>query len=103
MEKIAPKDRVPLLGAAIHKARKAQGLSQERLAAMIGTSQNYVSALERGECNVKYIRLGRLPMPSESTPPSLWGNAFCQRICASDGLLRSRAIGVRHVVVRRAC
>ncbi|WP_281654359.1 helix-turn-helix domain-containing protein [Eggerthella sinensis] len=57
MEKIAPKDRVPLLGAAIHKARKAQGLSQERLAAMIGTSQNYVSALERGECNVKYIRL----------------------------------------------
>lgn len=57
MKKTAPKDRVPLLGAAIRKARKAQGLSQEKLAAMIGTSQNYVSALELGECNVKYIRL----------------------------------------------
>jgi ribosome-binding protein aMBF1 (putative translation factor) len=44
-------------GALIHDARVSQGLTQEQLAAKVGTSKSYISQIEN---NVKEVRLSTL-------------------------------------------
>ena len=45
------------IGARIREIRKQQGISQEALAGLAGTSQRYVSELERGKTTA---RLGEM-------------------------------------------
>lgn len=47
-------------GSAIRRLRKAQRLSQERLANVCGLHRTFVGAIERGESNVSLATLGRL-------------------------------------------
>lgn len=51
------KDRQVRLGAAIRAERRRQNITQQVLAGMIGTTQDYVSDLEAGEYNIKVGRL----------------------------------------------
>jgi HTH-type transcriptional regulator/antitoxin HipB len=39
------------LGAAMAEARRARGLSQAELAALLGVERSYVAAMERGRTN----------------------------------------------------
>ncbi|PKV62458.1 helix-turn-helix domain-containing protein [Pontibacter ramchanderi] len=45
------------IGALIHEARIEKGLTQEELAAKIGTSKSYISKIEN---NIKEVRLSTL-------------------------------------------
>ena len=47
------KDRQVRLGAAIRAERRRQNITQQVLAGMIGTTQDYVSDLEAGEYDIK--------------------------------------------------
>lgn len=48
------------LGAAIRKARKVRGMSQETLAHDSGVERAYMSAIERGMQNVSVMALVRV-------------------------------------------
>ena len=48
------------LGRAVREARERRGLSQEDLAAVVGTARGAVGALERGERDPSYDELLRL-------------------------------------------
>ena len=48
------------LGEAIRLERTRQGLSQDRLAKMSGTSQTWVSQVEQGERNIKFDSLCKI-------------------------------------------
>jgi transcriptional regulator with XRE-family HTH domain len=53
----------PLLrtvGARLRKARRAKGISQERLALDASLDRSFVSGLERGEFNVSLLVLAKL-------------------------------------------
>ncbi|MBI4449659.1 helix-turn-helix transcriptional regulator [Candidatus Uhrbacteria bacterium] len=52
--------RLVQLGAALSAARKANGVSQERLAERVGLSMNHVGAIERGETNPTVLVLVRI-------------------------------------------
>jgi ribosome-binding protein aMBF1 (putative translation factor) len=45
------------IGALIHEARLEKGLTQEELAAKVGTSKSYISKIEN---NIKEVRLSTL-------------------------------------------
>lgn len=60
MDKEIAKERQARLGKAIRAERQRKCLTQIQLAAMIGSAQNYVSAVERGCCNLKYDRLWQI-------------------------------------------
>jgi ribosome-binding protein aMBF1 (putative translation factor) len=45
------------IGALIHEARLVKGLTQEELAAKVGTSKSYISKIEN---NIKEVRLSTL-------------------------------------------
>lgn len=45
------------IGALIHEARIEKGLTQEELAAKVGTSKSYISKIEN---NIKEVRLSTL-------------------------------------------
>ena len=55
-------DYLKMLGARIRERRLAQGLSQDRLALMIGSSKgkSYISRIERGKCNISIGVLYRI-------------------------------------------
>ncbi len=44
-------DRIAILGSAIRRERQAQGISQQRLADVIGTDQAVIARLEAGKHN----------------------------------------------------
>lgn len=48
------------LGGAIRHARKAQGMSQESLAAESGVERAYMSGIERGMQNLSLMTLARV-------------------------------------------
>ena len=48
------------IGAKIRSIRKAQGISQETLAGLVGTGQRYISELERGKETVRIRELLKL-------------------------------------------
>lgn len=53
-------ERIAALGAAVREARLARGLSQAKLAAMIGTDQASIARLEGGKHNAgvgTYIKI----------------------------------------------
>ncbi|MCP9490074.1 MAG: helix-turn-helix domain-containing protein [Solirubrobacteraceae bacterium MAG38_C4-C5] len=71
-------------GRLLRRARKDQGLSQQRLAVRAGTSQAYISAVERGRVSARLEQADRLlrclgqelqlstrPMPMRSDPDTL--------------------------------
>ena len=45
------------IGARIREIRKQQGVSQETLAGLAGTSQRYVSELERGKTTARLCEM----------------------------------------------
>lgn len=49
-----------ILGATIRKEREQQGISQRSFALMIGVSQPYLSAVERGNKNVGFNNLCKI-------------------------------------------
>ncbi len=65
-------ERIKALGAAVREARLAKGLSQTKLAAMIGTDQAAIARLEGGKHNAgmgTYIArgpVGERPFPDET-------------------------------------
>lgn len=48
------------LGAAIRERREAQGLSQQRLALMVGSSKSHIWRIESGRVSVGLDDLGRI-------------------------------------------
>ena len=48
------------LGAAIRKRRVEQGLSQERLALMVGSSKSHIWRIETGRVGIGLDDLGRI-------------------------------------------
>lgn len=53
-------DRIAILGSAIRRERQAQGISQQRLADVIGTDQAVIARLEAGKHNTgiaTYIKI----------------------------------------------
>jgi transcriptional regulator with XRE-family HTH domain len=71
-------------GRLLRRAREDQGLSQARLAVRAGTSQAYISAVERGRVSARMEQADRLlrclghelhlstrPMPMRSDPDTL--------------------------------
>ncbi|OUO96992.1 helix-turn-helix domain-containing protein [Rubneribacter badeniensis] len=49
-----------LLGSAIRKRREAQGLSQQKLALMVGSSKSHIWRIETGRVSVGLDDLGRI-------------------------------------------
>jgi transcriptional regulator with XRE-family HTH domain len=48
----SPNDALQLLGHTIRDIRKQRGLTQRALAARVGLTRTYVSAIERGQRNI---------------------------------------------------
>ena len=48
------------VGSNVHRLRRARGLSQERLAELVGNSGKHVGQIERGEVNVGLDVLSRM-------------------------------------------
>jgi len=63
------------LGLAIRRRRDEMGISQERLAEMVGCHRNYVGYLERGEQNVTIDMLSRVAKALKCTVMDLVGEA----------------------------
>lgn len=53
-------DRKELLGAAIRKNREKQGLSQRKLALMVGSNQTHIWQIETGKVSVGVELLCRI-------------------------------------------
>ena len=47
-------------GEAVRAARKAQGISQEELAALAGIERSHMGKIERGERNITLLNLVRI-------------------------------------------
>ncbi|MBR0791123.1 helix-turn-helix transcriptional regulator [Bradyrhizobium manausense] len=62
---------VDVLAAAVRRARKELGLSQEDLAFEAGLDRTYVSQVERGTRNCTIIVLARLAKALKTTPDRL--------------------------------
>lgn len=62
---------VNVLAAAVKKARKGLGLSQEDLALEAGLDRTYVSQVERGNPQLHHIVLARLARALKTTPDRL--------------------------------
>lgn len=67
------KDGQVRLGAAIRAERRRQNITQQVLAGMIGTTQDYVSDLEAGEYNIKVGRLWQIADALGVHPGDLMG------------------------------
>lgn len=59
------------LGENIRSARKAQGLSQEKLAFRSGHDRTYIGHIERGSRNITVISLCRIAKALNSSPRTL--------------------------------
>lgn len=62
---------VDVVAQTVRKARKAAGLSQEKLAFEAGLDRTYVSQVERGKRNLTIIVLARLAFALKTTPDRL--------------------------------
>jgi transcriptional regulator with XRE-family HTH domain len=62
---------VDVVAAAVRRARKGLGLSQEDLALEAGLDRTYVSQVERGTRNCTIIVLARLARALKTTPDRL--------------------------------
>lgn len=62
-----------LLGTRIRARRKEIGLSQERLALVVGMDRSYVGGIERGERNITFLVLCRLCETLECDVAALTG------------------------------
>lgn len=60
------------LGAAIRRAREAQGLTQDALAAVAGLHRTYVGAVERGSKNISVDNIWRLGCALRRRPSDLF-------------------------------
>ena len=62
---------VRLLGENVRRERRAQGMTQERLAIAAGMKQSYLSELEHGRRNPTVAALGRLAIALNVPPANL--------------------------------
>ncbi|WP_082512566.1 helix-turn-helix transcriptional regulator [Afipia sp. Root123D2] len=62
---------IGVVAQTVRKARKAAGLSQEKLAFEAGLDRTYVSQVERGKRNVTIVVLARLASALKTTPDRL--------------------------------
>ncbi len=53
-------DKRKSLGCAIREQREAQGLSQQKLALMVGSSKSHIWRIESGKVSVGLDDLGRI-------------------------------------------
>lgn len=58
-------------GERVRKLRKAQGLSQEKLAHLAGLHRTYIGGIERGERNITLTNILRLAKALETSPSEL--------------------------------
>jgi len=63
------------LGAAIRRARKAEGLSQEALAVDAQLDRSYMGGIERGEHNLTIMNLTRIADALRVKPSELLASA----------------------------
>lgn len=54
-----PTDKLGEFGQAIRETREKLGLSQDRLAELLGVGQSYVSAIERGAADIRVSMVSR--------------------------------------------
>lgn len=66
------KNATELLGARIRELRKAQGLTQDQLAEILGVEQKYVSLMEHGKSYPSLDRLMRIAETLQVPLPSLF-------------------------------
>jgi transcriptional regulator with XRE-family HTH domain len=69
------KNATELLGARIRELRKAQGLTQDQLAEVLGIEQKYVSLIEHGKSYPSLDRLMRIAEVLKVPLPSLFNFA----------------------------
>lgn len=62
---------IGVVAAAVRKARKGLGLSQEDLALDAGLDRTYISQVERGTRNCTIVVLARLARALKTTPDQL--------------------------------
>ena len=60
------------LGAAIRQRRESQGLSQARLALMVGSSKSHIWRIESGRVSVGVDDLGRIADALDTSVGSLF-------------------------------
>ena len=60
LQKMNPEQKRLRLGAAIRDRREAQGLSQHKLALMVGSSKSHIWRIESGRVSVGLDDLGRI-------------------------------------------
>lgn len=63
------------LGKAIQIARKAEGLSQERLAQLVGMDRSYLGGVERGENSIALLPLLKVALALNTTVSALMAEA----------------------------
>lgn len=68
---MTPQEKRNALGAAIRDQREKQGLSQARLALMIGSSKSHIWRVETGRVAVGIDDLGRIADALDTTTASL--------------------------------
>lgn len=66
-----PTDPRVLFGLRLAEVRRAQGLSQERLALESGLARSYLGGVERGQRNIALLNIYRLAHALGVTPASL--------------------------------
>ena len=70
-EKFAGNSTLVAIGAAIRRARKDLGLSQEALAVDAGLDRSYMGGIERGEHNFAVMTISKIAGALNMTPSKL--------------------------------
>jgi transcriptional regulator with XRE-family HTH domain len=53
-------DVIKRFGCKLRQLREPRGISQEKLAELAGLHRTYVSAVERGKCNISLLNIEKL-------------------------------------------
>ena len=93
-----------LVGTNLRRLRKAEGLSQERLAERAGLHWTYVGSVERGERNVSIDNIGKLAAALAVDVRALFapasGEVFHPHSRASKGTTRVPSHGAQALRTR---
>ena len=75
---IQPKEQA-VVGAALEKARKQSGLTQQQLAKKLGKPQSFVSAYEAGQRRVDVLEFIRIAKATGADPAGIFRLVMARR------------------------